>query len=207
MIQSPLCATIFYLSFIVIIANDFRANASEICSCTPLIYEWKLDLTRECKPVNITIGKDKGIKDMVCSVEIDQANRTADLTPVKVAAYHIIELNMDLTPLKSEAEFNVSLVDGDLISFASITAVNSTQYSGGFQVTLLGINSASQFSARGCLQNPIWSREGPNQARDTALGRSWAHGTRALPPQAKGSWAWNLCWPSQAPMGPHRQLV
>ena len=71
-----------------------------------------------------------------------------------------------------------------------------------------GIKSASQFSARGCLQSPIWSREGPNQASDTALGRSWAHGPRTLPPRPRAHGPGTFPGrQSQAPMGPHRQLV
>jgi hypothetical protein len=119
------------------------SRAQDICSCTPLVYEWKLDFQRTCIPSNITIGENQGIREAFCSIE-PASNFTTNLVPIKVITYKIIELDMELAPLKSESMSNISLIEGDLITFASITAVDSTQFSGGFQVSLVGVNDAFQ---------------------------------------------------------------
>ena len=119
--------------------------AKEICSCTPLIYEWTLDFQKECFPTNITVGPNEGIKNVVCSIEeIPFYNGTKNFVPIKIVSYQIIELNLELAPLKTEAAAGINLVDGDLITFASITTIEPSQFAGGFQVSLFGINSALQ---------------------------------------------------------------
>ena len=119
--------------------------AKEICSCTPLIYEWTLDFQKECFPTNITIGPNEGMKNMVCSIEaIPFSNATDNFVPIKIISYQIIELNLELAPLKTEAAIGINLMDGDLITFASITTIDPSQFAGGFQVSLRGINSAQQ---------------------------------------------------------------
>lgn len=132
------------LSIILITSKEevlVVSQEEQVCSCSPLVYNWKLDFNKGCSPLNVTIGLETGIRDAFCSTS---NITTQNLTPVKVTAYQIIELNFELTPLKSKAEQNISLADGDVITFASITAAEPNQYSGGFQVSLLGVNDALQ---------------------------------------------------------------
>jgi hypothetical protein len=134
-------------SYILMKTIGMLTAAQDICSCTPLIYEWKLDFNKTCSPRNVTVGPNEGIMNVFCSIEAATKSNTTvavDLKPVKVIEYQIIELNLELLPLKSESAKNVSLMDGDLITFSSLTAVDPSQYSGGFQVSLLAVNSVLQ---------------------------------------------------------------
>lgn len=120
-------------------------EARDVCSCAPLVYEWRMDFQRECVPRNIAVGPNQGIKEMVCSIEsAPQSNATLNMTPIRVTAYQFIELDSMLTPLKSESTLDTNLKDGDLIEFASVVASDQSIIPGGFQVSLLGENSAQQ---------------------------------------------------------------
>ena len=121
-------------------------SSQDVCSCTPLVYNWTLDLNKNCDPINVTVGPETGISEVFCSIDLLTNSSTTinNLVPVEVTAYQIIELNFELTPLKSKSEANVSLSDGDFITFASITAAEPMEYSGGFQVSLVGVNDALQ---------------------------------------------------------------
>ena len=133
------------LGCILINAVGILTTAQDICSCTPLVYEWRLDFNRTCVPTNVTVGRNKGISEVFCSIEAFNPNQSdiviTNVAPVKVVSYQIIELSLELTPMKSDSSANVTLVQGDSITFSSLTAVDPSEYSGGFQVSLLGINS------------------------------------------------------------------
>lgn len=112
------------------------------CSCTPLVYKWKLDFDGTCPPENITVGKDAGVKDAFCTVT--NGRNVSDFVPVSVTAYQIIELDLDLVPLKVKADSNITLKNGDSIVFSSITGVEPNEYSGALQATLDALNSADE---------------------------------------------------------------
>ena len=141
--SSILCKRIL----VVVILNILKAvvvSSQDVCSCTPLVYNWTLDFSKNCDPFNITVGPETGIREVFCSIDsLTNSNTTMnDLVPMKVTEYQIIELNFELTPLKSKSKANISLSNGDFITFASITAAEPTEYSGGFQVSLVGVNEA-----------------------------------------------------------------
>ncbi len=142
-LSNPSLRTIIKTALVLTVLKVPWIVAQDICSCTPLVYEWKLDFERICEPTNVTVGPNEGIKRVFCSLEAaPQFNSTKNLMPIEIVSYTLIELNLDLTPLKSESVTNVTLTNGDLITFSSYTAANSSEFSGGFQVYLLGVNSA-----------------------------------------------------------------
>ena len=104
------------------------------CSCTPLVYKWKLNFAKTCPPPNINLGEFAGISDAFCKV-------TGVGPPIQVVSYQIIELDQSLVPIKVEARSNLALGDGDVIGFSSLTAVEPAVISGGLQATLDAINS------------------------------------------------------------------
>jgi hypothetical protein len=112
------------------------------CSCTPLVYKWKLDFTQSCPPADITVGNGAGVKDAFCTVK--NGSNLTDLKPVSVTRYQIIELGQDLTPIKVKEESMITLKDGDEISFSSITGAQPSVVSGGLQVHMDGLNSADE---------------------------------------------------------------
>jgi hypothetical protein len=123
------------LSFIKYVATQ------TYCSCTPLIYHWKLDFSGSCPPLQIPVGDGYGIANAFCKVT---GSSSDDLIPVSVTAYTIIELDDELTPLKIQSEKDVNLVDGSLIRFSSLTAAEPNIYTGGLQVEISAVNSIDE---------------------------------------------------------------
>ena len=139
---------------IKIVVSQEPDGSRYLCSCTPLVYKWKLDFTQSCPPANISVGNDAGVKDAYCTVT--NGSNLTDLKPVSVTSYQIIELDDFLVPIKVKAEPNplplevetsksmITLKDGDEISFSSITGVQPSVISGGLQARMDGLNSADE---------------------------------------------------------------
>lgn len=127
---------------IKIVVSQEPDGSRYLCSCTPLVYKWKLDFTQSCPPANISVGNDAGVKDAYCTVT--NGSNLTDLKPVSVTSYQIIELDDFLVPIKVKAEPNITLKDGDVISFSSITGVQPSVISGGLQARMDGLNSADE---------------------------------------------------------------
>jgi hypothetical protein len=77
----------------------------EICSCTPLVYTWNLDFSKTCSrnDININIGENTGIRSAACDVidpNVIGPSNVTDFNPVVVTSYQIIELGLDLIPIK-----------------------------------------------------------------------------------------------------------
>lgn len=124
-----LLSTIAMLASTVLSQNETDRQ----CSCTPLVYKWKLNFAKTCPPPNINLGEFDGISDAFCKV--------TGVDPIQVVSYQIIELDQSLAPIKVKARSNLALGDGDVIAFSSLTAVEPTVISGGLQATLDAIDS------------------------------------------------------------------
>jgi hypothetical protein len=129
------------LLFIKSAAAQSNDNPASLCSCTPLVYTWKLDFSSSCPPANITVGNGAGIQDVYCAVKADGLT---DKVPISVTSYQIIELDQLLIPVKVKTESDINLKDGDLISFSSITSAEPNTFAGGLQATVDGLNSANE---------------------------------------------------------------
>jgi len=125
-----------------------RTKGQSNCSCSPLIYKWKLDFSlSSCRSSNLTVGPSAGISESFCELKAlddEKSNDEIDVTPVKLDSFAIIELSHDLLPIKVQTGSGLNITDGDFLSFSSLTAVQSDIISGGIQATLGGVNSFSQ---------------------------------------------------------------
>jgi len=125
----------------------FHATGEGTCSCSPLVYNWKLDFSLSCLSSNVAIGPSTGISESFCEIKAldhEISNDEIDDVPISVDSFTLIELSDNLLPIKVETASGLNLTDGDVLSFSSLTAVKSNVFSGGLQATLGGINSVSQ---------------------------------------------------------------
>jgi hypothetical protein len=114
----------------------------EICSCSPLVYRWKIDFASSCPPVGLNVGPDKGITNVDCDVVGEDG--IIDLEPIQIKSYQLSELDTNLQVYKSEAAQNLSLMNGDIVEFISETSLNPTFYSGGLQAIFDAENELGQ---------------------------------------------------------------
>ena len=106
---------------ISIFSGNLISQAEALCSCTPLVYKWRLDFDLTCPPANVSFGLNAGMMDVFC--QIDSEANTTDLTPVSVQSYQIIELSQGLTPIKVNNRSDLNLTNGNIITFNSMTTV------------------------------------------------------------------------------------
>ncbi len=119
--------------------------ASQECSCTPLVYKWRLNFTEFCNGyLNIDQGPGTGIDSAFCKIDAPIGSNATDLTPITVTSTQIIELDRDLLALKIQSFKDLNLADGSRIEFTSYTAANADDYTGGIQAELIGFNAQLQ---------------------------------------------------------------
>jgi hypothetical protein len=116
---------------------------TEICFCAPNTYEFTLDFSLFCPPVNITIGD--AVAATTCMVSPFGDPTVADLIPVSVQSIDILELNQNLQVMMQEniaGEFS----DGDSFQYTSYAAlpgeiVNPEDLPRAIQVNIIGTNA------------------------------------------------------------------
>ena len=122
------------------------AQSVNICSCTPLIYKWELDFSGVCPPANVRIGNSDnitGIKDITCNA-FAEGRDVSDFVPVNVFRYEIFELDRGLSVRKGVVRTDLSLEEGDTISFNSESVGDPSFTSGGLQAELRGTNAEGE---------------------------------------------------------------
>lgn len=138
----------FFLSLLIFVymyKSDGQSLTSvSTCSCSPLTYKLRLDLSGTCPPYNVTAGPDSGIQRVCCAISSSPTNDIKqDLTPIAVTEYQIIELSQSLSPIRVKSVSNVILQSGSYISFESTTLLNSSIVTRGIQVAMNGVNNDS----------------------------------------------------------------
>lgn len=132
------------LVLLTIFVDISTSHAQDLCSCTPLVYKWRLDFDLFCPPANVTSdetnAENAGIRDVFCQIVSGGGSNTTDFKPISIISYQIIELSQNLTPIKVNNRDNINLTDGDIITFNSITAVQPEEISGGLQASVNAIN-------------------------------------------------------------------
>lgn len=97
--------------------------------------------------MNIRVGENTGIRGAACDVidpNVIGPSNVTDFQPVVVISYQIIELGLDLIPIKVDGQSNLRLFNESKISFSSITAAQENVTSGGMQATVVGLNAERQ---------------------------------------------------------------
>lgn len=95
---------------------------TEICYCAPNAYEFTLDFSLTCPPVNITLGD--AVKATTCMVSPFGIPEVKDLVPVAVTSIDVLELNQNLQIMVQETiEPKQAYLDGDKFSYISYAAI------------------------------------------------------------------------------------
>jgi hypothetical protein len=114
----------------------------EICSCAPSTYEFTLDFSLFCPPVNITQGD--AVAATACVVSPFNDPGVVDLIPTKVQSIDVLELNQDLRIIVQENIVG-SFGDGDAFRYTSIAAlpgeiVDLADIPRAIQLNIIGVN-------------------------------------------------------------------
>ncbi len=114
----------------------------DICSCAPATYEFTLDFSLFCPPVNITLGD--AVTDTSCMVSPFGDPDVADLIPVAVQSIDILELDQNLQIIVQE-NLAGSYGDGDTFQYSSIAAVpgdivDPSNIPRAIQLNIIGVN-------------------------------------------------------------------
>jgi hypothetical protein len=116
---------------------------TELCSCAPNMYNFTLDFSLFCPPVNITVGD--AVQATSCLVSPFGNPEVEDLIPVEVQSIDILELGQDLRVLVQE-NIEGNFVDGDTFSYSSIASipgniVTPLDIPRALQLNILGVNA------------------------------------------------------------------
>ena len=121
---------------------------AEICFCAPNTYEFELDFSLTCPPVNITLGD--AVKATTCMVSPFGNPEIADLVPVRVTSIDVLELNQNLQVMVQESiSPTTPYLDGDTFSYVSYAAipgeiVNPEDLPRAIQLNIMGVNKFEQ---------------------------------------------------------------
>ena len=138
------------ISLAALLASSLIANGQEIgtelCSCSPNSYEFKLDFGLTCPPVNITIGN--AVQATSCLVSPFGNLNVDNLVPVSVENIDILETGQSLRVL-AKTNIKGELIDGDSFTYTSITAdpnsiTTAEEIPQALQLNMVGINSEGE---------------------------------------------------------------
>lgn len=118
----------------------------EICSCAPGTYQFTLDFSLSCPPVNITLGD--AVTDTSCMVSPFGDPTVSDLVPVAVNSIDILELDQNLQ-ISVQENIAGSFGDGDTFQYISSAAVpgeivDPTKIPRAIQLNIIGVNQFDQ---------------------------------------------------------------
>lgn len=119
---------------------------TEICYCAPNSYEFTLDFSLTCPPVNITLGD--AVAATTCQVSPFGDPAVSDLVPVMVNSIDILELNQNLQVMVQE-NIASKFLDGDTFSYVSYAAipgeiVNPEDLPRAIQLNIVGVNKEGE---------------------------------------------------------------
>lgn len=118
-----------------------QISGTELCACSPRVYELTFDFSLECEPINVDL-ESGGINDATCLVAgFDNINVT-DLIPVAVSSVQLIEIGQDGGPA-AVAQETGDFRDGDTVTYTSISFEGAVAPRA-FQVRALGRNDGGE---------------------------------------------------------------
>ena len=118
-----------------------QISGTELCACSPRVYELTFDFSLECEPINVD-RESGGILDATCLVAgFDNINVT-DLIPVTVSSVQLIEIGQDGGPA-AVAQETGDFRDGDTITYTSISFEGAVAPRA-FQIRAIGRNEGGE---------------------------------------------------------------
>jgi hypothetical protein len=118
----------------------------ELCSCAPTTYEFTLDFSLSCPPVNITLGD--AVQATSCLVSPFGNPEIDELIPIAVKSIDILEMGQDLRVLVQE-NYGGYYSNGYTFTYASVTAdpanINTpVDIPRALQLNIVGVNSKDE---------------------------------------------------------------
>lgn len=104
---------------VVVEGQPPAAVGTDLCACTPSTYEFTVDFSLTCPPVNVTLGE--AIENTSCITSPYGNLNTPNLVPVVISRINILELGQRLFVVK-QTTIEEELRNGDTLQYASITA-------------------------------------------------------------------------------------
>jgi len=137
---------VMMMMFSLFACTEGQTIGVDICSCAPREYNFELDFSLFCPPVNITTGD--AVAATTCLVGPQQDPNVADLIPVAVQKIEIFELNQRLQ-ISVQEVISGSFGDGDTFSYESIAAlpgeiVDPNNLPRAIQINIEGINQSDE---------------------------------------------------------------
>jgi hypothetical protein len=117
MVRSSSIPLVLILALLVGIANG-QDLGTDICACQPRSYEFTLDFSLTCPPVNMT---GDAIDATSCLISPLGDPSVEDLNPVSVESIDILELGQDFLVV-SQTNVDELLFDGDTFSYTSFVS-------------------------------------------------------------------------------------
>jgi hypothetical protein len=121
-------------------------TGAEICACSPSNYEFTLDFSLFCPPINITLGD--AVAATTCLVSPFGNPDVDDLVPVAVQEINILELDQNLR-ISVQENIEGNFADGDTFKYESVSA-NPDNIGGpvdiprAIQINIVGVNAADE---------------------------------------------------------------
>ena len=96
-----------------------------LCACSPSTYQFTLDFSLTCPPMNVT--RNGGIAATFCQISPfgDAQSNITDLVPVSVGYVDVLELGQTFEVL-TQVNITGTFVNGDIINYTSIAASDSS---------------------------------------------------------------------------------
>ena len=140
--QSAFGILVSLFAFLVASAGS-QIIGKDICYCAPPKYEFTLDFSLACPPVNIALGDAVAAVSCFVSPFGDPAAVT-DLIPVSVQSIEIQELDHTLTPITTH-NITGTFGNGDTFSYTSVAAsldetVDPIDIPRAIQLNIIGVN-------------------------------------------------------------------
>jgi len=123
-----------------------QAKEVDVCVCSPMNYQWSIDLNATCDSTSIMKGAVTGIRDFYCNI-YPKIPTVTDLVPVIVTEVSLYELSTTLGTIKTGRYRNSVLNNGDLISFkssAEALSLTPDRIPGGLFMRITSQNSAGE---------------------------------------------------------------
>jgi hypothetical protein len=136
--------TALALGLMVSGVNSQIAGTTDLCSCSPTVFNFTLDFAGTCPGNLVDADGDPingGINESTCFVTVLAANNTNEI-PVIIESAILLELNDDIVINSTTLEGPFG--DGEVFTYAAISSYNNlTEYYFPFslQITLVGENS------------------------------------------------------------------
>ena len=122
----------------------YAQEEAAVCSCSPTSFTFRLDFNRICDDNTVLIGKTHGIDRSFCRTDGVMGGNDTQSPPtvVELSSILILELDSSLQVIKQHFRDGLGLVDGQTMSYESISATSTDGDTvAAIQMALIGVTA------------------------------------------------------------------